>query len=160
MSFSRDLVQRVLQGLGLSTDSSWRVSPPVPQLARDWVKSCTSQSQPCGFCDPPSSQVLCPTGTSLSSASGGSITKGTPTSRPPPESPITYRGSITHVGPLSPLGAGSCSLWCCTWALGVCGAHWVCRTGLCSTSVMLSPHGAPQRALQTAPTWDAMSGVP
>lgn len=52
----------------------------------------------------PSSPALCPTGTSLGSASGGSITKGTPTSRPPPESPITYRGSITHVGPSSSVG--------------------------------------------------------
>lgn len=41
MGFSRDLMQRVLQGLGLNTDSSCRVSPPVPQLAGDWVKSCT-----------------------------------------------------------------------------------------------------------------------
>uniref|UniRef100_A0A6G1S3K6 Nuclear receptor corepressor 2 n=1 Tax=Hypotaenidia okinawae TaxID=2861861 RepID=A0A6G1S3K6_9GRUI len=46
-------------------------------------------------------------GTSLSSASGGSITKGTPTSRPPPESPITYRGSITHGTPAEVLYKGT-----------------------------------------------------
>uniref|UniRef100_A0A8B9UCM3 Nuclear receptor corepressor 2 n=1 Tax=Anas zonorhyncha TaxID=75864 RepID=A0A8B9UCM3_9AVES len=46
-------------------------------------------------------------GTSLGSASGGSITKGTPTSRPPPESPITYRGSITHGTPAEVLYKGT-----------------------------------------------------
>uniref|UniRef100_A0A8B9QBX5 Nuclear receptor corepressor 2 n=1 Tax=Apteryx owenii TaxID=8824 RepID=A0A8B9QBX5_APTOW len=46
-------------------------------------------------------------GTSLGPASGGSITKGTPTSRPPPESPITYRGSITHGTPAEVLYKGT-----------------------------------------------------
>lgn len=42
--------------------------------------------------------VSCLPGTSLGSVPGGSITKGTPSTRVPSESPITYRGSITHVG--------------------------------------------------------------
>ena len=43
-------------------------------------------------------RVSCLPGTSLGSVPGGSITKGTPSTRVPSESPITYRGSITHVG--------------------------------------------------------------
>uniref|UniRef100_A0A7M4FNR7 Nuclear receptor corepressor 2 n=1 Tax=Crocodylus porosus TaxID=8502 RepID=A0A7M4FNR7_CROPO len=46
-------------------------------------------------------------GAALGPASGGSITKGIPTSRPPPESPITYRGSITHGTPAEVLYKGT-----------------------------------------------------
>lgn len=46
--------------------------------------------------------VSCLLGTSLGSVPGGSITKGIPSTRVPSESPITYRGSITHVGVLGP----------------------------------------------------------
>lgn len=44
-------------------------------------------------------QPVCPRlpGTTLGSVSGGSISKGVPSARVPAESPITYRGSITHV---------------------------------------------------------------
>ncbi|KAK2502011.1 hypothetical protein MC885_001044 [Smutsia gigantea] len=38
-------------------------------------------------------------GTSLGSVPGGSITKGIPSTRVPSESPVTYRGSITHDSP-------------------------------------------------------------
>lgn len=48
----------------------------------------------------PQPYVSCLPGTSLGSVPGGSITKGLPSTRVPSESPITYRGSITHVGVL------------------------------------------------------------
>lgn len=57
-------------------------------LEHNWGGSGSS-SKPCVSCLP---------GTSLGSVPGGSITKGTPSTRVPSESPITYRGSITHVG--------------------------------------------------------------
>ncbi|XP_043758007.1 nuclear receptor corepressor 2 isoform X14 [Cervus elaphus] len=46
-------------------------------------------------------------GTSLGSVPGGSITKGTPSTRVPSESPITYRGSITHGTPADVLYKGT-----------------------------------------------------
>ncbi|KAL8180185.1 UNVERIFIED_CONTAM: nuclear receptor corepressor 2 [Gekko kuhli] len=46
-------------------------------------------------------------GASLGPLSGGSITKGIPSTRPPPESPITYRGSITHGTPAEVLYKGT-----------------------------------------------------
>ncbi|XP_040843066.1 nuclear receptor corepressor 2 [Ochotona curzoniae] len=48
-------------------------------------------------------------GTSLGSVPGGSITKGIPGPRVPPESPITYRGSITHGTPAEVLYKGTIS---------------------------------------------------
>uniref|UniRef100_A0A6I8NGB1 Nuclear receptor corepressor 2 n=1 Tax=Ornithorhynchus anatinus TaxID=9258 RepID=A0A6I8NGB1_ORNAN len=48
-------------------------------------------------------------GTALGSTPGGSITKGTPSGRAPPESPITYRGSITHGTPADVLFKGTVS---------------------------------------------------
>lgn len=44
-------------------------------------------------------------GTSLGSVPGGSISKGVPSTRVPAESPITYRGSITHVSAWGAAGA-------------------------------------------------------
>ncbi|XP_061025329.1 nuclear receptor corepressor 2 isoform X20 [Eubalaena glacialis] len=46
-------------------------------------------------------------GTSLGSVPGGSITKGIPSTRVPSESPITYRGSITHGTPADVLYKGT-----------------------------------------------------
>uniref|UniRef100_A0A8C9CBD4 Nuclear receptor corepressor 2 n=1 Tax=Phocoena sinus TaxID=42100 RepID=A0A8C9CBD4_PHOSS len=46
-------------------------------------------------------------GTSLGSVPGGSITKGIPSARVPSESPITYRGSITHGTPADVLYKGT-----------------------------------------------------
>ncbi|XP_069353318.1 nuclear receptor corepressor 2 isoform X1 [Eulemur rufifrons] len=46
-------------------------------------------------------------GTALGSVPGGSITKGTPSTRVPPESPVTYRGSITHGTPADVLYKGT-----------------------------------------------------
>uniref|UniRef100_A0A8C9KDC2 Nuclear receptor corepressor 2 n=1 Tax=Panthera tigris altaica TaxID=74533 RepID=A0A8C9KDC2_PANTA len=46
-------------------------------------------------------------GTSLGSVPGGSITKGIPGTRVPSESPITYRGSITHGTPADVLYKGT-----------------------------------------------------
>uniref|UniRef100_A0A4X1ULM3 Uncharacterized protein n=1 Tax=Sus scrofa TaxID=9823 RepID=A0A4X1ULM3_PIG len=46
-------------------------------------------------------------GTSLGSVPGGSITKGLPSTRVPSESPITYRGSITHGTPADVLYKGT-----------------------------------------------------
>uniref|UniRef100_A0A803SML7 Nuclear receptor corepressor 2 n=1 Tax=Anolis carolinensis TaxID=28377 RepID=A0A803SML7_ANOCA len=45
--------------------------------------------------------------TSMGSMSGGSITKGIPSTRPPSDSPITYRGSITHGTPAEVLYKGT-----------------------------------------------------
>ncbi|XP_058137221.1 nuclear receptor corepressor 2 isoform X4 [Dasypus novemcinctus] len=50
---------------------------------------------------------LCFPGTSLGSVPGGSITKGLPSARVPAESPITYRGSITHGTPADVLYKGT-----------------------------------------------------
>lgn len=51
-----------------------------------------------GWASTPFSPV-CPRlpGTTLGSVPGGSISKGAPSARVPAESPVTYRGSITHV---------------------------------------------------------------
>uniref|UniRef100_A0A452I531 Nuclear receptor corepressor 2 n=1 Tax=Gopherus agassizii TaxID=38772 RepID=A0A452I531_9SAUR len=46
-------------------------------------------------------------GASLGSTPGGSISKGLPSTRPPLESPITYRGSITHGTPAEVLYKGT-----------------------------------------------------
>ncbi|XP_060049263.1 nuclear receptor corepressor 2 isoform X5 [Erinaceus europaeus] len=47
-------------------------------------------------------------GTALGAVPGGSITKGTPSTRaPPPESPVNYRGSITHGTPADVLYKGT-----------------------------------------------------
>ncbi|KAM9054802.1 nuclear receptor corepressor 2 isoform 11-T13 [Megaptera novaeangliae] len=46
-------------------------------------------------------------GTSLGSVPGGSITKGIPSTRVPSESPVTYRGSITHGTPADVLYKGT-----------------------------------------------------
>lgn len=46
----------------------------------------------------PDTLTVCLPGTALGSVPGGSITRGIPSTRAPPESPGTYRGSITHVG--------------------------------------------------------------
>ncbi|KAI5166239.1 Nuclear Receptor Corepressor 2 [Manis pentadactyla] len=46
-------------------------------------------------------------GTSLGSVPGGSITKGIPSTRVPAESPVTYRGSITHGTPADVLYKGT-----------------------------------------------------
>lgn len=42
-------------------------------------------------------RVSCLPGTSLGSVPGGNFSKGVPSARVPTESPVTYRGSITHV---------------------------------------------------------------
>lgn len=47
--------------------------------------------------DTPSALCLLSPGTSLGSVTGGNISKGVPSARAPAESPVTYRGSITHV---------------------------------------------------------------
>uniref|UniRef100_A0A452SEV0 Nuclear receptor corepressor 2 n=1 Tax=Ursus americanus TaxID=9643 RepID=A0A452SEV0_URSAM len=52
-------------------------------------------------------RVSCLLGTSLGSVPGGSITKGIPSTRVPSESPITYRGSITHGTPADVLYKGT-----------------------------------------------------
>ncbi|XP_021113299.1 nuclear receptor corepressor 2 isoform X3 [Heterocephalus glaber] len=46
-------------------------------------------------------------GTALGSVLGGSITRGIPSTRAPPESPGTYRGSITHGTPADVLYKGT-----------------------------------------------------
>ncbi|XP_032099722.1 nuclear receptor corepressor 2 isoform X8 [Sapajus apella] len=46
-------------------------------------------------------------GTTLGSVPGGSITKGIPSTRVPSDSPITYRGSITHGTPADVLYKGT-----------------------------------------------------
>ncbi|KAM5311382.1 nuclear receptor corepressor 2 isoform 7-T9 [Glossophaga mutica] len=46
-------------------------------------------------------------GTSLGSVPGGSISKGVPSARAPAESPVTYRGSITHGTPADVLYKGT-----------------------------------------------------
>uniref|UniRef100_A0A8C0I6D9 Nuclear receptor corepressor 2 n=1 Tax=Balaenoptera musculus TaxID=9771 RepID=A0A8C0I6D9_BALMU len=52
-------------------------------------------------------RVSCLPGTSLGSVPGGSITKGIPSTRVPSESPVTYRGSITHGTPADVLYKGT-----------------------------------------------------
>lgn len=50
---------------------------------------------------------MCLPGTSLGSVPGASISKGVPSTRVPAESPITYRGSITHGTPADVLYKGT-----------------------------------------------------
>uniref|UniRef100_A0A8C0KM43 Nuclear receptor corepressor 2 n=1 Tax=Canis lupus dingo TaxID=286419 RepID=A0A8C0KM43_CANLU len=66
------------------------------------------QLSPRGQAGPPESLGV-PTAqeTSVLRGEGGSITKGIPSTRVPPESPITYRGSITHGTPADVLYKGT-----------------------------------------------------
>lgn len=80
---------------------------PFPGVKQEQLSPRSQASQPESLVMQPAPEGSVLRGTSLSSASGGSITKGTPTSRPPPESPITYRGSITHGTPAEVLYKGT-----------------------------------------------------
>ncbi|XP_031448544.1 nuclear receptor corepressor 2 isoform X9 [Phasianus colchicus] len=98
-------VGSITMGLPLTMDPKKLV--PFPGVKQEQLSPRSQASQPESLVMQlaPEGSVL--RGTSLSSASGGSITKGTPTSRPPPESPITYRGSITHGTPAEVLYKGT-----------------------------------------------------
>ncbi|XP_055650102.1 nuclear receptor corepressor 2 isoform X12 [Falco peregrinus] len=98
-------VGSITMGLPLTMDPKKLV--PFPGVKQEQLSPRSQASQPESLVLQPSQEGSILRGTSLSSASGGSITKGTPTSRPPPESPITYRGSITHGTPAEVLYKGT-----------------------------------------------------
>ncbi|XP_042721943.1 nuclear receptor corepressor 2 isoform X14 [Lagopus leucura] len=98
-------VGSITMGLPLTMDPKKLV--PFPGVKQEQLSPRSQASQPESLVMQPAPEGSVLRGTSLSSASGGSITKGTPTSRPPPESPITYRGSITHGTPAEVLYKGT-----------------------------------------------------
>ncbi|XP_061866414.1 nuclear receptor corepressor 2 isoform X6 [Colius striatus] len=98
-------VGSITMGLPLTMDPKKLV--PFPGVKQEQLSPRSQASQPESLVLQPTQEGSILRGTSLSSASGGSITKGTPTSRPPPESPITYRGSITHGTPAEVLYKGT-----------------------------------------------------
>uniref|UniRef100_A0A8B9UBN8 Nuclear receptor corepressor 2 n=1 Tax=Anas zonorhyncha TaxID=75864 RepID=A0A8B9UBN8_9AVES len=98
-------VGSITMGLPLTMDPKKLV--PFPGVKQEQLSPRSQASQPESLVMQPAQEGSILRGTSLGSASGGSITKGTPTSRPPPESPITYRGSITHGTPAEVLYKGT-----------------------------------------------------
>ncbi|XP_021268236.1 nuclear receptor corepressor 2 isoform X9 [Numida meleagris] len=98
-------VGSITMGLPLTMDPKKLV--PFPGVKQEQLSPRSQASQPESLVMQPAPEGSVLRGASLGSASGGSITKGTPTSRPPPESPITYRGSITHGTPAEVLYKGT-----------------------------------------------------
>ncbi|XP_064378102.1 nuclear receptor corepressor 2 isoform X9 [Dromaius novaehollandiae] len=98
-------VGSITMGLPLTMDPKKLV--PFPGVKQEQLSPRSQANQPESLVMQPAPEGSILRGTSLGPASGGSITKGTPTSRPPPESPITYRGSITHGTPAEVLYKGT-----------------------------------------------------
>ncbi|XP_061459047.1 nuclear receptor corepressor 2 isoform X2 [Rhineura floridana] len=92
-------------GLPLTVDPKKLV--PFPGVKQEQLSPRSQAGQPEGLVVQTSQESSGLRGTSLGSLSGGSITKGIPSTRPPSESPITYRGSITHGTPAEVLYKGT-----------------------------------------------------
>ncbi|XP_042297276.1 nuclear receptor corepressor 2 isoform X6 [Sceloporus undulatus] len=95
----------IAMGLPLTVDPKKLV--PFPGVKQEQLSPRSQAGQPEGLVVQTSQENSVLRGTSLGSMSGGSITKGIPSTRPPSDSPITYRGSITHGTPAEVLYKGT-----------------------------------------------------
>ncbi|KAJ6656603.1 hypothetical protein lerEdw1_003490 [Lerista edwardsae] len=95
----------IAMGLPLTMDPKKLV--PFPGVKQEQLSPRSQASQPENLATQAAQENSVLRGTSLGSLSGGSITKGTPSTRPPSESPIPYRGSITQGTPAEVLYKGT-----------------------------------------------------
>ncbi|XP_060125884.1 nuclear receptor corepressor 2 isoform X7 [Zootoca vivipara] len=94
-------------GMGLPLTVDPKKLVPFPGVKQEQLSPRSQAGQPESLVVQTSQENSVLRGTSLGSLSGGSITKGTPSPRPPSDSPITYRGSITHGTPAEVLYKGT-----------------------------------------------------
>uniref|UniRef100_A0A8C8SF53 Nuclear receptor corepressor 2 n=1 Tax=Pelusios castaneus TaxID=367368 RepID=A0A8C8SF53_9SAUR len=94
-------VGSITMGLPLTMDPKKLV--PFPGVKQEQLSPRSQANQPEGLVMQ-MSQESC-----ILRGSGGSIIKGLPSSRPPSDSPVTYRGSITHGTPAEVLYKGTIS---------------------------------------------------
>uniref|UniRef100_A0A8C3IQF6 Nuclear receptor corepressor 2 n=1 Tax=Chrysemys picta bellii TaxID=8478 RepID=A0A8C3IQF6_CHRPI len=83
------------------------LSLPFPGVKQEQLSPRSQANQPESLVMQTSQESSILRGASLGSTPGGSISKGLPSARPPSESPITYRGSITHGTPAEVLYKGT-----------------------------------------------------
>ncbi|XP_074868476.1 nuclear receptor corepressor 2 isoform X4 [Carettochelys insculpta] len=98
-------VGSITMGLPLTMDPKKLV--PFPGVKQEQLSPRSQANQPESLVMQTSQESAVLRGTSLGSAPGGSISKGLPSTRPPAESAITYRGSITHGTPAEVLYKGT-----------------------------------------------------
>uniref|UniRef100_A0A674K4B8 Nuclear receptor corepressor 2 n=1 Tax=Terrapene triunguis TaxID=2587831 RepID=A0A674K4B8_9SAUR len=90
-------VGSITMGLPLTMDPKKLV--PFPGVKQEQLSPRSQANQP--------ESLVMQTSQESSILRGGSISKGLPSARPPSESPITYRGSITHGTPAEVLYKGT-----------------------------------------------------
>ncbi|KAJ7309744.1 hypothetical protein JRQ81_007808 [Phrynocephalus forsythii] len=95
----------ITMGLPLTMDPKKLV--PFPGVKQEQLSPRSQAGQPESLAVQTSQENSVLRGTSLGLTSGGSISKGTPSTRPLSESPITYRGSIMHGTPAEVLYKGT-----------------------------------------------------
>ncbi|XP_044296406.1 nuclear receptor corepressor 2 isoform X2 [Varanus komodoensis] len=95
----------IAMGLPLTMDPKKLV--PFPGVKQEQLSPRSQAGQPESLAVQTSQESSVLRGASLGSLSGGSITKGIPSTRPASDSPITYRGSITHGTPAEVLYKGT-----------------------------------------------------
>ncbi|XP_060641546.2 nuclear receptor corepressor 2 isoform X2 [Anolis sagrei] len=93
--------------MGLPAAMDLKKLAPFPGVKQEQLSPRSQAGQPEGLVVQTSQESSVLRGTSLGSMSGGSITKGIPSTRPASDSPITYRGSITHGTPAEVLYKGT-----------------------------------------------------
>ncbi|XP_053862059.1 nuclear receptor corepressor 2 isoform X10 [Malaclemys terrapin pileata] len=98
-------VGSITMGLPLTMDPKKLV--PFPGVKQEQLSPRSQANQPESLVMQASQESSILRGASLGSTPGGSISKGLPSARPPSESPITYRGSITHGTPAEVLYKGT-----------------------------------------------------
>ncbi|TFK14040.1 DNA fragmentation factor subunit alpha [Platysternon megacephalum] len=98
-------VGSITMGLPLTMDPKKLV--PFPGVKQEQLSPRSQANQPESLVMQTSQESSILRGASLGSTPGGSISKGLPSTRPPSESPITYRGSITHGTPAEVLYKGT-----------------------------------------------------
>ncbi|XP_039360959.1 nuclear receptor corepressor 2 isoform X7 [Mauremys reevesii] len=98
-------VGSLTMGLPLTMDPKKLV--PFPGVKQEQLSPRSQANQPESLVMQTSQESSILRGASLGSTPGGSISKGLPSTRPPSESPITYRGSITHGTPAEVLYKGT-----------------------------------------------------
>uniref|UniRef100_A0A674K480 Nuclear receptor corepressor 2 n=1 Tax=Terrapene triunguis TaxID=2587831 RepID=A0A674K480_9SAUR len=98
-------VGSITMGLPLTMDPKKLV--PFPGVKQEQLSPRSQANQPESLVMQTSQESSILRGASLGSTPGGSISKGLPSARPPSESPITYRGSITHGTPAEVLYKGT-----------------------------------------------------
>nr|XP_033811631.1 nuclear receptor corepressor 2 isoform X4 [Geotrypetes seraphini] len=98
-------VGSITMGLPLNLDPKKLV--PFPGVKEEQLSPRSQSNQSEGLVIQTSQESSMFRGASLGTPSGGSITKGIPSSRAPPETQINYRGSITHGTPAEVLYKGT-----------------------------------------------------